>query len=230
MLGVVVPCFNEEGVVEELIKEFEKCRQALAFDVIFIDDGSIDGTGGKIKGLARTCSWIKIVMHEKNQGLAQSLKDGFSFALKEGYDVIGQMDSDLTHPPALLQGLMDEMKDADLVIASRYIPGGGMKDVPSWRVAVSRVGNKMFRLFLRITTLDATSGYRVGRREVYERLVLKSDSFGIQLEATVKAERLGFRVKEFPFVLESRRKGSSKFRARYLLGYIPLAIRLMVKR
>ncbi|MFQ5800743.1 MAG: glycosyltransferase [Candidatus Hydrothermarchaeales archaeon] len=230
MLAVVVPCYNEEEVIEELVSEFQSVRERLEFDLIFVNDGSTDETGERIRESLRRCDWIRIVTHESNQGIAKSLKDGFFYALKEGYAHIAHMDSDLTHPPSLLPKMMEEITDADLVIAGRYVPGGGMKGVPGWRVMISRGGNWLFRLFLRIKTRDATSGYRLAKREVFENLPLESDSFGIQLEITVKAERAGFRIREVPFVLTNRKKGVSKFRLRYLFGYIPLVLKLMVGR
>ena len=101
-----------------------------------------------------------------------------------------------------------------------------MKDVPVWRVYLSRVGNIFFRMLLGIETSDATSGYRLSRRQVFEKISLESDSFQIQLELTVKSEMYGFRIKEIPFILKSREKGESKFRLRILLNYIPLTLKL----
>ncbi len=231
MIGVVVPCYNEEEAIEDLAGGFEKVRMmGLSFDVIFVNDGSTDRTGEILGELSKRFEWIKIVIHERNQGFAQTLKDGFKYALEAGYDFIAQMDSDLTHPPAVLPKMFDETSDADLVIASRYVKGGRMEDVPKWRIMISRAGNMLFRLGLRIKTLDATSGFRLGRRAVYEQVNLEADSFGIQLELTVKAERQGFKIKEIPFILVNREKGTSKFRLKYLLGYVPLIVKLMVKR
>lgn len=229
MLGVVVPCYNEEENIDALVNAFERLRGTLEFELIFVNDGSIDGSLEKISGHAQRLGWIAIVNHEENLGLAQSLKDGFSHALEEGYDLIAYLDCDMTHPPSLLKAMSKEIEEADLVVASRYAPGGGMEDVPGWRVMISRFGNRLFGVLLRVKTLDTTSGFRLGRRKVFENLVLEEDSFGIQLELTVRAERALYRIKEVPFVLVSRRKGSSKFRLRYLLGYIPLALRLMVR-
>ena len=230
MIAVVVPCYNEEEVIDALAVEFEKARQDLSFDVIFVDDGSTDTTGEKLERLSERFGWVKTVTHTANKGIAQSLKDGFSYALEGDYDYIGQMDSDLTHPPTFLQTMRDALGDCDMVVASRYVGAGGMRNVPGWRVALSRAGNLGFRVLLRIGTRDATSGFRLARREVYESLDLEADSFGIQLEITVKTERLGFKIVEVPFVLANRETGRSKFRLRYLFGYVPLMLRLMTAR
>ncbi len=227
MLGVVIPCFNEEDVLDDLIREFRQLRIKLEFDLIFVNDGSTDGTQEKLREFSRGLPWVRIINHEKNLGMAQSLKDGLAYALSEGYDYIAQMDSDLTHPPSLLERLLEEIGDADIVIASRYVEGGGMKNVPRWRILISTIGNRLFRLILRIKTLDSTSGYRMAKRGVFEVIKLESDSFGIQLESTVKTERMGFKVKEVPLVLVNREIGESKFRVKHFLGYIPLVFRLM---
>ena len=231
MIGIVVPCYNEEAVLEDLIKEFEVLRKELDFDLILVDDGSIDKTSSIIKQASKKKRWIKSISHSINQGIAQSLKDGFSYAVGHGYDAVAQMDADLTHPPETLVQMFEELeRGADLVVASRYTGKGGMKNVPRWRVVLSIAGNKAFKCVLRIKTSDSTSGFRLARREFHERLKLKADSFGIQLEMTVRAERAGFLVKEVPFVLINREKGTSKFKLRYLIGYIPLMIKLMVSR
>lgn len=230
MIGVVVPCYNEEDNIDDLARRIGTVREALEFDVIFVNDGSTDATGKKLEELSKKLNWIKIVNHEANQGLAQSLKDGFSYAIKGRYEYIAQMDSDLTHPPEVLKEMLDEADDYDLVIASRYVKGGGMKNVAKSRIMISLVGNRLFRFALRIKTLDATSGFRLGRRRVYELVSLEADSFGIQLELTVKAERLGMKIKEIPYVLANRERGTSKFKLRYMLGYIPLMLKLIVKR
>jgi dolichol-phosphate mannosyltransferase len=230
MIGVVVPCYNEEETIDEFVKGFEKLKSLLEFEVIFVNDGSTDGTGKKLDNFRLKHPWINVLKHERNQGLAISLKDGFAYGLNEGFDLVAQMDSDLTHPPEFLLKMFNEIKNFDLVIASRYATGGGMVGVPKWRVGISQAGNVLFRLLLRIKTLDATSGFRMGRREVYSSLSLEADSFGIQLEMTVKAERKGLKIKEIPFILSNREKGTSKFKLRYLLGYIPLTLKLMAQR
>lgn len=230
MLAVVIPAYNEEESLDNLMMALEQTREELDFKVIFVDDGSTDGTREKIEGYMKARPWIDVVHHETNMGLARSLKDGFSHAAAQGYELIGQMDADLTHPPALLKDMVKALEEADAAVASRYVAGGGMRDVPGWRVLLSRAGNLGFRLILGIRTRDATSGYRIYRRRVLESIDLASDSFGIQLEATVKAERKGFTIAEVPFVLANRKAGRSKFRLSYLLGYVPLALRLAVRR
>lgn len=228
----VVPCYNEEKGIPKIVKEFLKIREEydIDADVVFVDDGSTDKSKEIIKENMEKYDWIKIVSHEHNMGFAQTLKDGSSYALEEGYDYIGQMDCDLTHPPSLILKMIKELSSADMVIASRYVGTGGMKNIPRWRVYLSRVGNKFFRIILGIKTLDATSGYRLSKRQVFENIYLESNSYQIQLELTTKVERRGYKVKEIPYILFNREIGSSKFKIRYLLNYIPSMLKLLWQR
>ncbi len=230
MLGIVVPCYNEGETLDVLIERFAALSLNGGFEAVFVDDGSTDSSSEKLRAVSEKLSWIRVVTHEKNLGFGRSLKDGLGYALGKGYEHIAHMDCDLTHPPELIPEMLKISEDADLVIASRYVPGGGMKNVSYWRTVLSVVGNMAFRAILRIKTKDATSGFRLGRREVFEKLNLGSESFGIQLESTVRAERLGFIVKEVPLILENRALGRSKFRLRYLAGYVPLVFKLALRR
>jgi dolichol-phosphate mannosyltransferase len=121
---------------------------------------------------------------------------------------------------------------ADFVLGSRYVPGGGMRDVPWARRAISVVGNRIGRQLLGISAADLTSGYRVARAAVYRAIRLDEDGFGIQLEGTVKAHRAGFRVAEVPITLGVRRKGYSKmaYTRAFWLGYLRLFVRLALGR
>jgi len=230
MLAVVVPCYNEERCIEALVEEFEKLRAKVELHLIFVDDGSTDATGELLSALAAQRDWVKVLAHKRNQGIGASLRDGFSYALAHGYELIAQMDCDLTHPPELLREMMRAVESHDLAVASRYAAGGGMGGVPWHRVLLSRAGNRLFRLLLGLSTKDATSGFRLGRREVLERIEPSSSGFGIQLEMTFLAEKAGFSIAEVPFILAAREKGSSKFRAAHILSYIPLLLRLMLRR
>ncbi len=224
---MVVPCYNEMGNLPALIGEYSRLRRDQPLDVILVDDGSRDGTGDFVRALAEANPWVWLVTHEKNQGFAQSLKDGLRFALAHGYDLIAQTDADLTHPPELIPRMLDEIKGSDMVVASRYLPGGGMKEVPAWRVWLSTAANTLFRVLLGSSVKDLTSGFRVSRRELLESIELQSDSFEIQLEFTVRAERMGFQIREVPFVLVNRKVGRSSFKLSYIGRYIPLLFQLV---
>ena len=225
-IAVIIPTFNEEENIPKLIEEFEGLRKHLDFDAVFINDGSKDSSKNLIENAAKTNKWIKVYNHEVNKGLAQTIKDGMKYAKEKGYDIIVQMDCDLTHPVSLIPKMVDEIKNGyDMVVASRYVGDGGMKNVPKNRVIISELANSAFRFVLGLKMKDTTSGFRCYRREVINKINLFSDSFQIQLEFTIKAERLGFKIKEIPFILVNREFGQSKFKLKYIFAYLPLVFR-----
>lgn len=220
-IGVVIPCYNEEGNLDAMVEAFLPYRDALPVDLLFVNDGSVDRSAEILARLASTHPWVRVVTHPRNMGLAAALKTGWAFAASEGYDLIGQMDCDLTHPVSLLLDMARAIDGVDMVVASRYVPGGGMKNVPTWRVALSVLAQQVFRFVFRLRTRDTTSGFRLTRRRVFQAIRLDADSFQIQLELTLRCERKKFRIRELPFVLENRKVGRSKFRlsmgTRYLV-------------
>lgn len=228
-IGVVIPCYNEEGNLEAMAQAFLQRREALPVDLLFVDDGSVDRSAEILSRLSATWPWIRVVTHPRNMGLAAALKTGWGFATAEGYDLIGQMDCDLTHPVSLLEEMVRAIEGVDMVIASRYVPGGGMKNVPTWRVALSVLGQQVFRFVFRLRTRDTTSGFRLTRRRVFESIRPEADSFQIQLELTLRCERMKFRIRELPFVLENRKVGRSKFRLSMGTRYLALMYRELTR-
>jgi dolichol-phosphate mannosyltransferase len=214
-------------------------RAASGLDLIAIavDDGSRDATRARLESAAAAYPFLRWVAHPRNRGLAATLRTGIATALAERQppvDAIACMDADLTHAPEDLPRLIEPLLAgrADFVLGSRYVPGGGMRDVPWARRAISIVGNRVGRQLLGISACDLTSGYRVARAAVYRAVRLEEDGFGIQLEGTVKAHRAGFRVAEVPITLGVRRKGYSKmaYTRAFWMGYARLFLRLVVGR
>lgn len=224
-IGVVIPCYNEEGNLDAMVEAFLRHRETLLVDLLFVNDGSSDGSAGILARLAAAHPWVRVVTHPRNMGLAAALKTGWGFAVTEGYDLIGQMDCDLTHPISLLAEMVRAIDKYDMVVASRYVPGGGMKNVPTWRVALSVIGQLVFRAVFRLRIRDTTSGFRLTRRCVFEAVRLEADSFQIQLELTLRTERKRFRILEVPFVLENRKVGHSKFKLSMGTRYLVLMYR-----
>jgi dolichol-phosphate mannosyltransferase len=170
---------------------------------------------------------MKYADHGVNEGFAQALRTGRQYALDNSYDLIGQIDCDMTHPLNMLGEMQKLCSEYDMVLASRYVKGGGMKNVPLWRVLLSKTAQVFFRLVFRIKTKDATSGYRLIRREVLEKVPLEENTFAIQLELTIKTERGGYRIYELPFVLVNREFGSSKFNMKQFMIYLESVMRLV---
>jgi dolichol-phosphate mannosyltransferase len=196
-------------------------------DFVFVNDGSSDNSLELIKEFSAENGWMKYADHEVNKGFAQALRTGREYAMENSYDLIGQIDCDMTHPLDMLEEMQDMCSEYDMVIASRYVPGGGMRNVPFWRVLLSKSAQLFFRIVFRMKTKDSTSGYRLCRREIFGKITLEEDTFAIQLELTIKAERAGFRIYELPFVLVNREFGSSKFNMKQFVIYAKSLMRLI---
>jgi dolichol-phosphate mannosyltransferase len=169
--------------------------------------------------------------------MGAAIRSGIDYALAHQhprFDALAFMDGDLTHDPEDLPRLVEPIAsgDADLVLGSRYVRGGRMVGVPLRRRQISIVGNWFARLLLGVTSRDLTTGYRVGRREVFESVPSTEAGFGIQLESTVKTARVGFRLTEVPIILQVRKHGYSKmvYNRHFWLGYGGMLLKLGLDR
>jgi dolichol-phosphate mannosyltransferase len=235
-LAVVLPMYNEADNVAALLERLEAVRvkAALSFNLtaLAVDDGSRDATYGRLQALKPRYGFVRIARHAQNQGMAAALRTGIAEALKapNAFDALLFMDADLTHAPEDIPRLVAPIARgrADFVLGSRYVPGGRMQGVPWARRAISVVGNAAVRRMLRVSVGDLTSGFRVGRSEVFRAFSLNEHGFGIQLEGTVKAYRAGFRVAEVPITLGVRKNGYSKmaYTRSFWFGYARLVMAL----
>lgn len=219
---IVVPCYNESENLPKIIEKISSMKsegELSDFDFVFVNDGSKDMSLKIINNASYNCEWVKVQNHEVNRGFAAGLNTGRKYALENSYGYLGQIDCDLTHPLELLKEMRDSLSEYDMVIASRYVGTGGMKNVPLWRVILSKTSQFGFRIFFRTKTRDSTSGFRLCRRKIFEDIVLQDNTFAIQLELTIKAEKTGFKIYEIPFVLENRQFGSSKFNLKQFIEY-----------
>jgi len=206
----VLPTYEERGTIEQAIRGV---LAADGIDVLVVDDSSPDGTGQLVAEIAATEARVRLVERPAKSGLASAYLDGFHTAIAEGYDIAIEMDSDLSHDPTELPGLLAAAERFDLVVGSRYIPGGSVTDWSRSRVALSRGGNSYARFMLGLPIHDATSGYRVYRRELLADLLrdpFASDGYGFQIELVSRAHRLGYAVGEAPITFRERVYGESK--------------------
>jgi dolichol-phosphate mannosyltransferase len=163
---------------------------------------------------------VTLLSRPAKSGLASAYVEGFRHALAEGYDLVVEMDSDLSHDPEELTALLAAAADHDLTVGSRYIAGGSVTNWSRTRLALSRAGNGYARLMLGVPVRDATSGYRVYRRRLVEALVARpihSDGYGFQIELVWRADRLGFEVGEVPITFREREHGVSKISRRIVI-------------
>ena len=209
---LVIPTYNESANVEAIV---EATREALPASrrVLIVDDDSPDGTGRMADRLAETHDDVAVMHRGTKQGLGPAYVAGFREALSGGAEFVAQMDADFSHDPQDLPRLLIAAEDADLVLGSRYVNGGGVADWGPARRAVSRWGSAYARAALGIDVHDLTGGFKVFRRAVLEAIdldSLESLGYAFQVETTFRAIRGGFLVVEVPIVFRDRRVGASK--------------------
>jgi dolichol-phosphate mannosyltransferase len=208
---MVVPTFNEADNITWLIGRLRAAQPAV--DVLIVDDNSPDGTGDLADGLAAEDAAVHVLHRAAKGGLGAAYLAGFAWALEAGYDVVGEMDADGSHQPEQLQRLLDALLDADLVIGSRWVPGGSVVNWPLRREALSRGGNLYVRLLLGIRVRDATAGFRVFRRSALEKIDLssvESTGYVFQTDLVTRCLRAGLVVREVPIEFVERVRGDSK--------------------
>jgi apolipoprotein N-acyltransferase len=210
-IAVILPTYNERDTVEEVIGRILTADERV--DVKVVDDSSPDGTGEIVRKLAEREPRVTLVDRPEKGGLASAYLDGFVLAISEGYDLVVEMDADLSHSPEELPALLQGAADHHLTIGSRYVPGGRITNWGAFRRLLSRGGNWYVRLLLGIPVADATSGFRVYRWETLRELVthqLRSEGYAFQVELAYRAWRRGMAVGEVPITFEERRHGHSK--------------------
>jgi dolichol-phosphate mannosyltransferase len=208
---VVVPTYDEAEGIRTLLDAV--LREAPAVDLLVVDDGSPDGTAGLVTGHPEFRHRVHLLSRPRKDGLGAAYRAGFRWALAGPYDAVVQMDADLSHPPQRLPALLAALADADVAVGSRYVRGGGVRDWPLGRRAISRCGNLYARLVLAVPVHDVTSGYKAFRREALVRIGAvdaESDGYCFQIETTWRASRLGLRIAEVPITFRDRTRGTSK--------------------
>ena len=208
---MVIPTFNEALNLEWIVGRLRSAEPDV--DVLVVDDGSPDGTGPIADALAAADDRVHVLHRTAKGGLGAAYLAGFDWALREGYDVIGEMDADGSHQPEQLRRLRTGLADADLVIGSRWVPGGSVVNWPWEREALSRGGNLYVRLLLGIEVLDATAGFRLFRRTTLEKIRLdevRSTGYVFQTDMVARTLRAGLTVREVPIEFVERVRGDSK--------------------
>ena len=208
---MVVPTYNEAENLEWIVGRVRKAVPEA--DVLVVDDRSPDGTGAIADEIAARDPQVQVVHRTQKAGLGAAYLHGFRVALDRGYDVIGEMDADGSHQPEQLRILLDALEEADLVLGSRWVPGGSVVNWPLHRKALSRGGNLYTRLLLGIPVRDATGGFRLFRRTTLEALDLddvRSVGYCFQADLAWRTLHAGMRVVEVPIEFVERVRGESK--------------------
>jgi dolichol-phosphate mannosyltransferase len=208
---VVLPTYEERATIATVLEQVTAIGPGV--HALVVDDSSPDGTADTVDAIAARNDQVRLLRRPDKGGLASAYLTGFRVGLDQGYDVIVEMDADLSHRPQDLPSLIDGTSRFDLTIGSRYIPGGAVTNWSRARVALSRAGNAYARAMLRIPVADATSGFRAYRRQLLEALVergVTAEGYGFQIELVLNAHRMGYRIGEVPITFREREHGQSK--------------------
>jgi dolichol-phosphate mannosyltransferase len=208
---LVLPTYEEAGNIEQIVRRALE-HMPEGSRVLVVDDNSPDGTGEIADRLADVLP-VEVLHRAGKEGLASAYIAGFRYALGQGAGLVLQMDSDFSHDPADLRRLIEASERADLVLGSRYVAGGGVRDWSLVRRAISRGGSSYARTVLGIETRDLTGGFKCFRRDVLESIDLdqiSSQGYAFQVEMTYRALQKRFEVVEIPIVFKDREVGDSK--------------------
>ncbi len=210
---VVIPTYEEAATIGPLLDRIRATPGLERFRVLVVDDASPDGTAAVVRAHASYGDQVHLLERTGKDGLGAAYRAAFAWVLERGAGVVVQMDADGSHRPEDVPALVAALDHADLVIGSRYAPGGRTVDWPWHRRAVSRAGNAYVRAVLGRPGRDCTAGFRAYRGDALARIAAggtEADGYAFQVETTLRATRLGLRVAEVPIVFEERRVGASK--------------------
>jgi dolichol-phosphate mannosyltransferase len=209
---IVVPTYNEADNIDEMLR---RVRSAVPDeDVLVVDDSSPDGTAKLAQAVGAELGRIDVLVRPVKQGLGEAYRAGFTLGIERGYDCFVQIDADLSHDPAVIPELLAGIDaGADMMIGSRYVPGGSIPHWPWFRRAISRWGNRYAGLVLGLKVRDATSGYRAHRLEALQAIGFEETrckGYGFQIETAYRVWRAGGHIEEVPIVFTDRVRGTSK--------------------
>jgi dolichol-phosphate mannosyltransferase len=216
---LVLPTYNEAENLERIVRTSvpELAKATDDHHILVVDDGSPDGTGEIADRLAAELAPVEVLHRTAKEGLGRAYLAGFERALASGADLVLEMDSDFSHDPRDLPQLIGASAEADLVLGSRYVPGGGVTDWDLFRRMLSRGGSWYARVVLGVPVRDLTGGFKCFHRRTLEGIDYQdthADGYGFQIELTYRAIKAGFRVREVPIVFRDRTEGTSKMSPR----------------
>jgi dolichol-phosphate mannosyltransferase len=206
-----MPTYDEAENVLPLSEEVLAAAPGL--EVLVVDDNSPDGTGDLVAERTQAEPRLHLLRRDGKLGLGTAYLAGFRWALDRGYDQVFTMDADFSHPPRYIPQMLEAMKRYDVVIGSRYVPGGSIENWPVYRLILSRFANFYARVLLRLPVRDCTAGFRGYSAEVLETVKpfeIRASGYSFLEEMVFRVCRCGFEVGEIPIVFENRRAGSSK--------------------
>jgi len=225
---VCLPTYDERDNIEPITRAILDATPP-EVDVLVIDDDSPDGTGRIADAIATRERRVHVLHRARKEGLGKAYLAGFAWALARDYALVLEMDADFSHSPGYLPALLAKAEEADVVLGSRNVRGGGTVNWGLGRKLLSRGGSLYARTILGLGVRDLTGGFKCFRREVLEAIDLPSvqcSGYAFQIELTYRAVRKGFRVAEVPIVFEDRRVGHSKMSRRIVIEALFVVVRL----
>ena len=208
-----LPTYNERENLELMVEALGGVLDTTTDRVLVVDDGSPDGTGEIADRIAAEFPWVSVLHREAKDGIGPAYVAGFRSALADGAELVLEMDCDFSHDPADVPRLIAAAADADLVLGSRYAPGGGTANWGLLRRVVSRGGCLYAQVVLGLRVRDLTGGFKCFRRATLEAIdlgALSAHGYAFQIETTYRVTRAGLRVQEIPITFVERRAGASK--------------------
>lgn len=226
-VAVVLPTYNEAENIDRLLRELRSIVPEAR--LLVVDDASPDGTGRLAEACAAKLGSIDVVHRAVKDGLGNAYRFAFERVIGEGFDVVVTMDSDFSHDPQVIPRMLDAIESgSDVVVGSRYVPGGGTRDWPLHRRLLSRWGNVYTGWILGVGVRDCTSGFRAYRASALAAIhpeTTRADGYAFLTELMVRSVRQGARVVEVPIVFVDRRYGTSKMSSRIVLESMLLVTR-----
>jgi len=216
---LVLPTYNEAENLEKIVRASlpQLAKATPDHHILVVDDGSPDGTGEIADRLAAELEPVEVLHRTAKEGLGRAYLAGFERALASGADLTLEMDADFSHDPQDLPRLIAASEEADLVLGSRYVPGGGVTDWGLFRRMLSRGGSLYAKIVLGVPVNDLTGGFKCFHRRTLEGIDYRdthADGYGFQIELTYRAIKAGYSVKEVPIVFRDRKEGTSKMSPR----------------
>ena len=227
---LIIPTYNEKENIEKLINEIFSFE--LDLDILCVDDNSPDGTSHIIKNLQKVYKGkLHLIEREGKMGLGTAYVAGFKFALEKDYKYIQQMDADFSHNPKELFNFFKAIKDADVVIGSRYSEGVNVVNWPLSRLILSYGANVYTRIITRLPLYDSTGGFKLFRREVLEAIPLeriRSNGYSFQIEMNFKAWKRKYKLVEIPIIFNDRTLGQSKMSKKIIFEAVWMVWKLAI--
>ena len=227
---VIIPTYNEVENVPVIVPRV--LEQDPGLEVLVVDDNSTDGTGDKVEEMRKTEPRLHCLHRPGKMGLGTAYVDGFRYALERDYDLVFEMDADFSHDPDSLPAFLEAIREADLVVGSRYLHGVTVVNWPLSRLILSYGANLYTRIITWMPLKDATGGFKCFRRTTLEAIDLsqvRSDGYGFQIEMNYKVWRRKLRVREIPILFVDRRVGVSKMNKKIVWEAMWLVWRLRLQ-